>query len=582
MNAPTRAAPTRAAELSPAELAKAALRRLVMERQEPTPENYQRAYRAEAGEEPVAEERPAAAGDDAGTQAHAWAALIERVVRGVERGGRNWTAARKKDSLQRVLAGSRSDPAKLQQRLQQLIGSWDTDTADDRSVETSPSAPAPMSATDFGALLETPAAGAAPPAAEAPPLTTISLEPQVDVGAWSRIVQDLGATVQCALPTTEVRGREAADVLRALTDKLKPPGAAHAALASEVAEACAQAQRVLQHRHHLVAQLGVLCYELTEGLTDLAEDDSWVRGQCDAMRTQLGDGLTARSVRSVGDLLHGTRMRQQQLRIERAQAREALKLSINRMLQEIAELGTHTGRFQDSVVRYADVIESADSLESLAGVVREMVEETRTVHGVVSQTQERLQAEHTMAEQMSERVRQLEAELKRLSDEVSTDQLTQVANRRGMLQAFEVERSRVERAGSDGSGSLAVGLIDVDDFKKLNDQFGHTTGDEALKFLAQRVKQALRPSDTLARYGGEEFVVLLPDTPVTEAQQVLTRLQRALSAELFMHENKQTFVTFSAGVTVFRLGERVEETLDRADEALYEAKRTGKNRTCIA
>jgi diguanylate cyclase len=566
--------------MSPAELAKAALRRLVMERLEPTPENYQRAYRAEAGED-LTLRTTVAETEDAGAQAHAWAALIERVVRGVERGGRNWTSARKKDSLQRVLAGSRSDPTKLQQRLQQLTSSWDTDTADDRSFETAPSAPAPLSATDFGALLETPAATAAAGAvaeAQAVPAT----EPTVDVGAWSRIVQELGSTVQCALPTAEARGREAADVLRALTDKLKPPGSAHAALAAEVADACAQAQRVLQHRHHLVAQLGVLCYELTEGLTDLAEDDSWVRGQCDAMRTQLGDGLTARSVRSVGDLLHGTRMRQQQLRIERAQAREALKLSINRMLQEIAELGTHTGRFQDSVVRYADVIESADSLESLAGVVREMVEETRTVHGVVSQTQERLQAEHTMAEQMSERVRQLEAELKRLSDEVSTDQLTQVANRRGMLQAFEVERSRVERAGGDASSSLAVGLIDVDDFKKLNDQFGHTTGDEALKFLAQRVKQALRPSDTLARYGGEEFVVLLPDTPVIEAQQVLTRLQRALSAELFMHENKQTFVTFSAGVTVFRLGERVEETLDRADEALYEAKRTGKNRTCIA
>lgn len=580
MNAPTRGAPARAAaEQSPAELAKAALRRLVMERLEPTPENYQRAYLAEAGQDVPA--KPAAAPvEDAGAQAHAWAALLERVVRGVERGGRNWTAARKKDSLQRVLAGSRSDPTKLQQRLQQLVGSWDTDTADDRALETSATAPAPLSATDFGALLEVPAAGSAVVAPGA--AGSLVTEPAVDVGAWSRIVQELGATVQCALPTSEVRGREAADALRALTDQLKPPASAHAALAAEVAEACAQAQRVLQHRHHLIAQLGVLCYELTEGLTDLAEDDSWVRGQCDAMRTQLGDGLTARSVRSVGDLLHGTRMRQQQLRVERAQAREALKLSINRMLQEIAELGTHTGRFQDSVVRYADVIENADSLESLAGVVREMVEETRTVHGVVSQTQERLQAEHTLAEQMSERVRHLEAELKRLSDEVSTDQLTQVANRRGMLQAFEAERSRVERATDGDGSSLAVGLIDVDDFKKLNDQFGHTTGDEALKFLAQRVKQALRPSDTLARYGGEEFVVLLPDTPVTEAQQVLTRLQRSLSAELFMHENKQTFVTFSAGVTVFRVGERVEETLDRADEALYEAKRTGKNRTCIA
>ena len=76
--------------------------------------------------------------------------------------------------------------------------------------------------------------------------------------------------------------------------------------------------------------------------------------------------------------------------------------------------------------------------------------------------------------------------------------------------------------------------------------------------------------------------MLLPDTPVEEGQKVLTRVQRLLSAELFMHENKQTFVTFSAGVTSYRLGERIEEALERADEALYEAKRTGKNRTCIA
>jgi diguanylate cyclase len=76
--------------------------------------------------------------------------------------------------------------------------------------------------------------------------------------------------------------------------------------------------------------------------------------------------------------------------------------------------------------------------------------------------------------------------------------------------------------------------------------------------------------------------VLLPETSAEEAQVVLTRLQRTLSASFFMQEERKVFVTFSAGVTVYRPGERLEETLDRADEALYEAKRTGKNRTCIA
>jgi diguanylate cyclase len=129
---------------------------------------------------------------------------------------------------------------------------------------------------------------------------------------------------------------------------------------------------------------------------------------------------------------------------------------------------------------------------------------------------------------------------------------------------------------------LAVALIDIDNFKKLNDSLGHAAGDRALKALAAAVRERLRPVDHLARFGGEEFVVLLPATPPDEAQAALTRLQRSLSEALFLHENREVFVTFSAGVTAWRSGEPLQSALERADEALYEAKRSGKNRTCIA
>ena len=206
-----------------------------------------------------------------------------------------------------------------------------------------------------------------------------------------------------------------------------------------------------------------------------------------------------------------------------------------------------------------------------------MVDESRSVHALVNSTRERLQGEHSRASELEAKVRELELELRRLSDEVATDALTQIANRRGLTAQFEVERARLDRDG----GELVVGLLDIDNFKRLNDTLGHAAGDQALVALAGHVRQSLRPIDGVARFGGEEFVVLLPGTPADEGQRVLTRLQRLLSASLFMHEGQEVFVTFSAGVTAYRPGEPLEAALERADEALYEAKRTGKNRTCI-
>ena len=322
--------------------------------------------------------------------------------------------------------------------------------------------------------------------------------------------------------------------------------------------------------------------ELTQGLTELAEDDSWARGQCEVLQARLAEGLNVRSVRAASELLANARKRQAVLRGERNQARDALKELIQGMLSELGEFSEHTGRFHDNIGRHADAIAKADSIGSLAGVVREMLHDSSECSTLVSQTQDRLRSEQARAGAMQLRVRELEGELRRLSDEVSTDALTQVANRRGLAQAFEAERARLQRARTDATPcGLAVGLIDIDNFKKLNDTLGHSAGDVALQKLAAQVRDQLRPLDTVARFGGEEFVVLLPDTDPTEAQQVLTRLQRLLTASLFMHDNKEVFVTFSAGVTALREAEPLEIALERADEALYEAKRTGKNRTCI-
>jgi len=486
------------------------------------------------------------------------AQLIERVVRGTERGSKHWTVARRKDSLARVLGANRSDERRLLERLTQLVASWDDDTGAS-TIELASAAVTAEVSGDAVASVRHPTRSDS----EAP--------------GWAPIVDDLADTVSQALPAREPRAESLNSDLAAWRGELALTGPT-ALTAGRISAWSGRARRLLAHRHHLFDQLGKLSEELALGLTELSEDDSWARGQSELIRRRLADGLSSRAVRSVSHLLAGARERQRSLREERAAARAALKSALQRMLSEVGELGSSTGRFEDELGRYADVIERADSIESLAGAVREMVERSHHVRVAVQETHRRLATDHARASELAARVRTLEDELRRLSDEVSTDPLTGIANRRGMLSAYEAESARMARDGAP----LAVGLIDIDDFKRLNDRLGHAAGDQALVALAARVSESLRPMDHVARFGGEEFVVLLPKTSVDEAQQTLTRLQRALSTSLFLHNDEPVLVTFSAGVTQARAGETIELALERADEALYQAKRTGKNRTCVA
>ncbi len=582
---------------SPAQIAKGALRRLATAQQEPTPENYARAFAEESGQVPATlperaraplermaarwTDEPArrdelvsafmqgrwdlvAQGLDRGAQstsaqAQAWAALIDRLVKVVQRGSRQWTAARKKDSLQRVLDGSRSDLQRLSQRLSALVGAWESD--------------APLVIED-GALSSDDAGAASEGAPD--------LQPKLGTAVaadWPAAVGPLRLTIDAALPAADLRATELADRLAGLADQLAADGPCVDSLHA-LETVCGEIRRLFAHRHRLVDQIGALCTELGQGLVELAENESWARGQAETLHSRLAEGLNARSVRAATEILADTRRQHARVRLDREQARDALKQLIHSLIAEIGELGVHTGRFHERVGRHVATIEAADSIEGLAGVVRELLQESREVQDQVQQAQQRLSSEHERASQLEAQVRTLEGELRRLADEVSTDALTQVANRRGLMQAFVAESARREREGADAP--LAIGLLDIDNFKKLNDNLGHAAGDRALQLLSAAVRERLRPVDHLARFGGEEFVVLLPATVLDQAQQALSRLQRSLSSALFMHDEREVFVTFSAGVTEWRPGEPLEAALERADEALYEAKRAGKNRTCVA
>ena len=151
-----------------------------------------------------------------------------------------------------------------------------------------------------------------------------------------------------------------------------------------------------------------------------------------------------------------------------------------------------------------------------------------------------------------------------------TDELTQVGNLRSFWQMLKTEMERSSRY----KHLLSLLMIDVDHFKKYNDEFGHTIGDKILKMIAQTLKKNIRNTDFLARYGGEEFVVILPETSQKQAQELAERLRKAVA-------KKKKKLTISVGVTCFTEKSKIKNSkklVIQADKALYQAKRKGKNR----
>jgi diguanylate cyclase (GGDEF)-like protein len=160
-----------------------------------------------------------------------------------------------------------------------------------------------------------------------------------------------------------------------------------------------------------------------------------------------------------------------------------------------------------------------------------------------------------------------------------TDPLTGILNRRHFLSASTAELSRVKRYGFP----LTLLMIDIDNFKSVNDTYGHGVGDIVIRTIANTCRTALRLPDILARYGGEEFVVTMPQTAEPEAKRVAERLRESLSEAEIDTKDGKLRVTVSIGLAQWITSDNsIEDTIERADQALYAAKRAGKNCVTVA
>lgn len=180
-----------------------------------------------------------------------------------------------------------------------------------------------------------------------------------------------------------------------------------------------------------------------------------------------------------------------------------------------------------------------------------------------------------------ERTRQAVAKqsqkLEQAKEEARVDALTGLPNRR----AFDERIERVHSEFLSGESSYAVALLDVDHFKKFNDEHGHAVGDKVLEVVGEVLRRTQRGTDHVARYGGEEFVILLQRITGEQAKSVIDRQRKRIGKASLRIDGKDLSITVSAGVAEASTGDSIETVLARADEALYAAKSAGRDQTCL-
>lgn len=574
------------ATANPFEIARDTLKQLAARRIAPTPDNYQTLYHEIAGTKPADADFPerhlrslaaalprnspdqlrlARQLDDAIKQSNwedyrkhlaefigtlieqqklGWADLITDLLRQWEGKHPGLTAARKREALEHVLAGSSANPELLYGRLQNLLKSWGQGQGQDRTetLQTEIQSDTPSTAAGQQAQLRellafTLDTAIASQLAEHPPLASDA--------------QHLASDIRRV--TTESDLREFHNHLKRFAFKLE-------LLAEDQAEL----------RHSLLGLLQLLVSNIHE----LVVDDRWLHGQIEIVRDIIDKPLSQRSLDDAERHLKEVLFKQSQLKTSLFEARNAIKQMLAGFVDQLADFADATSEYHDKIDACAVKVSAANDIGELEEVLAEVMRETRNIQFNAQRSHDELRSTQEKAQKAEARIRELEKELEETSDLVRHDQLTGVLNRRGLEDMFNKEVARATRHDT----ALCIALLDIDNFKKLNDSMGHDAGDQALIHLAKVCRDTLRPQDTVARYGGEEFIILLPETLLDDAAHVLTRLQRELTKRFFLHGNEKVLITFSAGVTQMADGDDQGSVVKRADEAMYEAKQTGKNR----
>ena len=485
------------------------------------------------------------------TQKLSWAQLIGDLIAQWDAKHIGLTTARKREALEHVLAGAGANPETLFNRLQSLMKSWGEGKENEHSEETEKAqiASAPVSA----ALTPGKANDLLPELRE---LFAFTLETAIA----TQLLESPPLSTDAKVLAGDIRSAGTPDQLREFLTRLKRFAFKLELLAEDQAEL----------RRSLLSLLRLM----VENVTELVLDDHWLHGQIEVVREIIGKPLSQRTLDDAERRLKEVIYKQSQLKFSLQEAKSSLQKMLAGFVDQLADFADATSDYHDKIEGCAERISSAKDISELGTVLGEVMRETRVIQHTARNSRDELRSTQAKVKESEARIKELETELASTSNLVRYDQLTGVLNRRGLEEMFEKEVARSLRHDT----LLCVGLLDIDNFKKLNDSLGHSAGDDALVHLARVCRETLRPQDTVARYGGEEFIILLPETPLEDAANALARLQRELTRKFFMHDNEKVLITFSAGVTQMTTEDSQATVIKRADEAMYEAKKSGKNR----
>ncbi|SER27528.1 diguanylate cyclase [Nitrosomonas sp. Nm51] len=496
-----------------------------------------------------------------------WADTIAELLSQLNANHAKVTLARKREGLNQVLTGSSTDSAGLQKKITALMESWDYLARNEDQVNET-------GGTDPDNFLT--------------PATVVSAKNDVvdatdnhrqlnqDVdgntnGQLLELLMQILAHVASIKDTDKSLGSEA----EALSQKIRGVESKQ-----ELEQFVLSFKQFLDKFDYFVegnAKLRQCLLRLLDKLLDstgkLFSEDEWINSQISKLRATIHRPLDKRLMIEAENYLDEIIQRQSIIKRSLGDAKSTLKQMVTSLISNIEELSDETGEYHAKIEVYSKQISETDDLQSLNHLLVEIMQDTRKMQESTQVYRDGFLSAREEVEVAQEKIVQLETELQQMSEKIHEDHLTKLLNRRGLDLAFEREVQLAQRQ----QRPICYALLDIDNFKMLNDTHGHKVGDEAIVYLVNAVKNVTRNEDIVARYGGEEFVILLPDTELAEAVDVLSRIRRDLTKKFFLHENKRILITFSAGVAEYRQGERQDQIFKRADEALYLAKKNGKN-----